>query len=102
MMKSYLINVSNGICLALQQLERCKSKINIFQEKNLGEDADELYSIYLEYEFWEQRYIIQKRELQSIIEEIQDKDYKIKLTEANELLAVLITLQEDILEKKQG
>lgn len=99
MIKSYLTNVSNGVCLALQQLERCKSKINALQEENLSEDAEELYSAYLEYEFWQQRYMVQKQELQAIIEEIQDKNYKIELTDGKELLATLITLNENVLPK---
>lgn len=100
MMKSYLTNVSNGVCLALERLERSKSKINVLQEENLSWDAEELYSAYLEYEFWEQRYLAQKQELQALIEEIQDKDYKIELTQGNELLATLITLNENSLPKR--
>lgn len=94
MIKSYLTNVSNGLCIALKQLERCKSKINILQEENISEDSEELYSTCLEYEFWEQRYLTQKQELKRLIEEIQDKDYKIELEDSKELLAILLTLHE--------
>ena len=94
MMKKYLNNVCEAFNIAFENAERFKDKVNS------SIDPEETVEACLEYEFWEERLNKQKAEVLAVINEIQDKDICIELTEMKELQAILIILQEEKIKKQ--